>query len=84
MPTIAIIDGVKLVIWPRDHQPPHIHAYFGEREAWLSIATGQVIHGALPARRRKAVQSWLDANRPRVAYVWDEIRLGRWQGGRLD
>jgi hypothetical protein len=30
------------------------------------------------------VQAWLDANRVRVAYVWGEIRLGRWEGGRLD
>jgi hypothetical protein len=84
MPTIAIVAGVRIVIWPRDLFPPHVHALLADREALISILTGEVLQGSLPPAKQKAVQAWLDANRVRVAYVWGEIRLGRWEGGRLD
>ena len=77
MPTIAIIDGVRFVIYLKDHVPPHLHAFFDDCEAQISILTGEVLNGTLPRSKLKAVQRWVDANREQVAYVWSEIRAGR-------
>jgi hypothetical protein len=30
------------------------------------------------------VQTWLDANREQVAYIWREIRAGRYTGGMIE
>lgn len=81
MPTIAIVEGVRIVIYLKDHVPPHLHAFFGGKEAQISIATGQVLHGTQPRQKMRAIQRWLENNRDQVSYIWEEIRAGRYQGG---
>lgn len=46
MPTIAIVLGVRIITYPKDHLPPHLHAKFAEHEAMISILTGQVLEGS--------------------------------------
>jgi hypothetical protein len=84
MPTIALVAGVRIIIYPKDHLPPHLHAKFAEHEAMISIVTGDVLEGSLPQAKLKAVQEWLAARRERVAYVWREIRELRYQGGMIE
>ena len=83
MPTIAIIDGVRIMIYLKDHVPTHIHAIFGGHEAQISILTGEVLNGSLPRPKMKAVQSWLTAHRDQVSYIWTETRDGRDGGGMI-
>ncbi len=63
MPTIAIVVGVRIVIYPKDHLPPHLHAILAECEAMISIVTGDVLEGSLPRAKLKAVQKWLAEHR---------------------
>jgi len=37
MPTIAIVDGVKILMFYNDHSPPHFHAVLGDDEMLVSI-----------------------------------------------
>jgi hypothetical protein len=37
MPTILYINGFRFIIWPADHEPPHIHVFKGDGEAKVSI-----------------------------------------------
>ena len=84
MPTIAIVEGVRLMIHLKDHLPPHLHAMFGGFEAQISIATGHVLNGSLPPAKLRTIQHWLDARRDHVAYIWDEIRAKRYDGGMIE
>jgi hypothetical protein len=84
MPTIAIVEGVRIMIHLKDHLPPHLHAMFSGFEAQISIVTGDVLHGSLPPAKLKTVQRWLDAHREQVAYIWDEIRARRYDGGMIE
>ncbi len=84
MPTIAIVLGVRIIIYPKDHLPPHLHAKFAEHEAMISIMTGDVLEGSLPRAKLRAVQDWLAKHRDQVAYIWREIREMRYQGGMID
>lgn len=84
MPTIAIIAGVRILIYPKDHLPPHLHAKFAEFEVLISILTGDVLEGSMPKTKLHDVQVWLAANREQVAYVWQEVRALRYAGGRID
>lgn len=84
MPTIAIVDGVRLMIHLKDHLPPHLHALFGGQEAQISILTGEVLHGKLPPAKLRRVLGWLDANREQVSYIWTEIRAQRYTGGKIE
>ena len=84
MPTIAIVLGVRIIIYPKDHLPPHLHAKFAEYEAMISILTGDVLEGSLPRAKLRAVQEWLSRHREQVAYIWREIRDLRYQGGMIE
>jgi hypothetical protein len=81
MPTIAVVNGVKVMIFPRDHLPPHLHCRFAEFEILLSIATGKILEGSMPPAKLKSLTAWLDAHRAEVSYIWSEIRRGRNPGG---
>lgn len=47
MPTIAIIDGVKIQMFYDDHTPPHFHAIIGDQEVLIAIRTLDVIRGII-------------------------------------
>ena len=77
MPTIAIIDGVRIVLWPNVHIPPHLHAILGDDEARISIETGECLSGSLPRLKMHNVMTWLDAHGDEVASAWSDLRAGR-------
>ena len=41
MPTIVKHDGFRIVIWPNDHLPPHVHVF--KRDAEVKIALLELI-----------------------------------------
>jgi len=58
MPTIKIIDSIKIDIYSREHPPPHFHVIYAEYEELIDIQTLITIRGSLPARQRKKVIDW--------------------------
>ena len=58
MPTIAVVDGVKIQMFYDDHTPPHIHATIGGQEVLIAIRTLDVVRGSLPsAIQRRVMES---------------------------
>jgi hypothetical protein len=47
MPTIAIIDGVRIVMYWNDHTPPHFHALVAEHRAVIEIDALTMVGGYL-------------------------------------
>lgn len=39
MPTIININGFRIIIWPADHEPPHVHVFKNNGEAKISIGS---------------------------------------------
>ena len=37
MPTVARIDGLRVVIWPNDHRPAHVHVIGAGGEAVFDL-----------------------------------------------
>ena len=84
MPTVGTIDGITLVIWPFDHDPPHVHAYGGTsntpsaRMSRFEIATGNVIDksspAGLPAAKVRRVQDWIAENRQGLQTSWHQLQ----------
>ena len=83
MPTIAIVDGVALIIYSNDHLPPHIHAQIAEYECKILIASGEVIQGEIPPAKLRKVQSWLKEHFDDVSFAWEEVYSGRGFKGRI-
>ena len=57
-----------------DHAPPHFHARYGEFEAVIAIATGDVVAGSLPRRALELVREWRQLHREALEEDW---RLAR-------
>jgi hypothetical protein len=58
MPTIKIIDSIKINMYARDHLPPHFHAIYAEHEELIEIGTLETYEGFLPKKQRKKVIKW--------------------------
>ncbi len=74
MPTLAIIDGINILMWPNDHPPPHFHVRFAGRTGKFDIATGRMIKGTLSRKTVKKVESWTIANQAMLSQAWSNSR----------
>src|SRR5215216_5050834 len=48
MPTVAYFLGIAVLMYHREHGPPHIHVVYQGYEALLRIDEGSVLGGKLP------------------------------------
>lgn len=58
MPTLCIIDSIKIDMYAQDHPPPHFHVRFAEYEVLIEIKTLQVFAGSIPPSLLRKVISW--------------------------
>ena len=70
MPTIAIFFGILIKMNYREHNPPHIHAEYGEYRASYDIANAECIAGAFPASQQHMVQAWIAIHREDLLANW--------------
>ena len=55
MPVIQRFATCRVAINPRDHAPPHFHVLLNDgREAWVAIATLEILHGKVSVVREIA------------------------------
>jgi hypothetical protein len=77
MPSIADIDGVRIMMYWNDHPPPHFHALFAEHRAVFEIGSLKVVAGDLPRSKIAAVRKWAKSRRERLMATWDRVREGK-------
>lgn len=63
MPTIKIIDNIKIDIYSREHPPPHFHVKYAEYEELIVIETLSTYAGNVPKTQRKKVIEWASNNK---------------------
>ncbi|MBH1989195.1 MAG: DUF4160 domain-containing protein [Myxococcaceae bacterium] len=71
MPTISSFYGIMIQIFWGDHSPPHFHAFYGEFEVLVDIATLEVIEGAMPRRALALVLEWAFLHRVELMENWE-------------
>jgi len=70
MPELSRFFGIIIYMNWRDHNPPHIHACYGEHEALVSL-NGKVLSGSLPKRALSLVFEWLAIHREELLVNWE-------------
>ena len=70
MPTISRFYGIVIYMNPEDHPPPHFHARYAEHKVSISIATGAVIDGCLPARAVRLIAEWQQLHQAELEENW--------------
>lgn len=70
MPTVAIVDGVKIQFYAREHP----HAIFAEHRAQIDLATLRVLNGSLPPAKLAVVLAWAMPRREALQSAWNTVQ----------
>jgi hypothetical protein len=70
MPTIAIVDGVKIQFFFGDHLPPHFHVAFAEFRAQIRLGDLAIMEGSLPAAKLASVRTWASQHVEELRQCW--------------
>lgn len=72
MPTISMFYGIIIRMYyaPKEHNPPHIHAYYQDSRATLSISNGEKLDGDMPGRQLKLIQAWIEIHKDELFANW--------------
>lgn len=72
MPEITRFYGIVIKIFFRnEHNPPHIHAVYGEHNGVFGIEDLRYIEGDLPPRAVKMIQEWGRLHTSELQNMWD-------------
>ncbi|HLN37077.1 MAG TPA: DUF4160 domain-containing protein [Xanthobacteraceae bacterium] len=74
MPVVAIVDGMLIMFFFNDHDPPHFHVDYGDFRAKVSIATLKIIDGELPANKRRRVLKWAAEHQEALSAAWKAVQ----------
>ena len=76
MPEIARFYGIIIKIFFRgEHNPPHIHAIYGEHNGLIEIASLEMLEGDLPPKALSLVKEWAGKHQEELQIMWDTKQL---------
>lgn len=73
MPVLSRFYGIiiRMYFQQAEHNPPHIHAIYGEDMAAISIRSGEVLEGYLPPKATSLVQEWVQLHADELLSIWE-------------
>ena len=73
MPEISRFYGIviKMFFKPKEHEPSHIHALYGEYMGEFNIETAEMIQGDLPRKAQELVREWMFIHYKELQQMWD-------------
>lgn len=73
MPVLSRFYGIVIRMYFRhsEHNPPHIHAIYGDDVAAIDISSGEVLDGELPIRILNMVCEWIEINKDELLEMWE-------------
>lgn len=72
MPEITRFYGILIKIFFRnEHNPPHIHAIYGEYNGLFEISTMKMIEGDLPKKAQSLVEEWGSQYKDELMDMWN-------------
>ena len=77
MPVISRFYGIviKMFFKPKEHNPSHVHAVYGDYLGAFDVKTGEVLHGDLPRKAVNHIQEWISLNRDELEKMWEAQRV---------
>lgn len=74
MPVISRFYGItiKMYLRQKEHNPPHIHAIYGECIGMFSLEDGEMFEGDIPRKGREMVKEFIEHYRDRLLEMWEK------------
>lgn len=72
MPVISRFNGITIKMYFRqsEHNPPHIHAIYGEYVGIFSLEDGNMFEGDIPSKTRELVKKFILYYREDLLMMW--------------
>ena len=79
MPIISRFYGITIRMYfqQAEHNPPHIHAIYGDNAAAITIRSREVIDGKLPPKALAMVREWITNNETALIEMWETQQFQR-------
>ncbi len=71
MPEISRFLGIVVVMYYKEHEPPHFHAKYGSQTGVFSITDLRLAQGQLPKRVISLVLEWAFEHRDELLADWE-------------
>jgi len=73
MPVISKFYGIviRMYFLQSEHNPPHIHAIYGDNVALIDIKTLNVLEGYLPPKALSLVIEWMTTHQNELIEIWE-------------
>lgn len=77
MPEVARFYGIiiKMFFKPKEHEPSHIHALYGEHIGIFNIQNLEMTEGDLPTKAQELVKEWLQKNQKELLAMWESQKI---------
>lgn len=76
MPEVSRFHGIRILMYFRDHNPPHFHAHYGAHKAEV-LLSGLLKEGSLPQAQMKLVREWAGARQAELQRCWANASSGQ-------
>ena len=72
MPVISRFYGIVIRMYfiQAEHNPPHVHAIYGDDTAEIVIQDGRILEGYLPPKALSMVREWVEINKDELLMIW--------------
>lgn len=82
MPTISIFYGIYIMmnLKNKEHNPPHVHAYYGDKAATFYISNGEIYEGDFPNRAAKMVKEFILEHKTELLEMWETENYHKLKG----
>lgn len=73
MPTISQFYGLIVRMYPRgrEHEPPHIHVFYGGAACSINLLNCACEHGKIPARALGMAVEWTRKHQAALLEMWE-------------
>ena len=77
VPEISRFYGIviKMFFKPKEHEPSHIHALYGEYVGLFDINTMEMTDGDLPRKAQDLVIEWMENHKDELQQMWDSQKI---------
>ena len=62
---------------PKEHEPSHIHALYGEYMGEFNVRTMEMEKGDLPGKAQEIVREWLSLHQDELQKMWDTQMISK-------
>jgi Domain of unknown function (DUF4160) len=76
MPTICVFEGIRILMFYREHQPPHFHVERADESAEIGIDPIIILEGSLARSTRGKVFEWAAIHQAELRAKGSWLALG--------